>query len=233
MSRPIITIDGPAGVGKTTIAGLVAERLGLPYLDSGAMFRFLALTLGENAPNLSDAEISSICGTLNFELKGEGRNTLITCNGKPLPPQIRNENTGLLASKLATRGVVRELLRHSQQSLGKSHALVAEGRDMGTVVFPDARFKFFLEASPQVRALRRFRQLEQKGEKVDLAELEKSIAQRDVQDRQRSLAPLVPAADALIIDTSTLSPEQLLSSILAHIHANGGEIFSPKNKALL
>lgn len=216
-SLPIITIDGPAGVGKTTLATLLAEKLQIPYLDTGAMFRTLALELGENADQMDGAELLKRVGRLKFSLSGSGKETRLLCNGSELGDAIRNEKIGALASKLAKNPVIRNWLLLEQRDIANSTSLVCEGRDMGTVVFPNAENKFFLEADPLVRARRRFLQYQEKGQSADLKELENSIRQRDDQDRTRSIAPLKAAEDAIIIDTSSLEIPQLLDLMLSHI----------------
>lgn len=207
---PIITLDGPAGVGKSTLAKQVASILHIAYLDTGAMFRTLALRLGPDAETLPDEELRERCRGFRFRLEGAGEKSALLCNGEPVGDEIRTEEVGRLASRLATSPIVRDALKAAQRALGESTSLVAEGRDMGTVIFPAARFKFFLDARPEVRGLRRFQELEARGEKADLAEITEMIRQRDDMDRNRAVAPLKPAPDALIVDTSDLDVEGVL-----------------------
>ncbi len=215
--QEIITIDGPAGVGKTTIAKEVAQSLNLPYLDTGAMFRCLALKLGEEVHDQSEQSIKQQCQTWHFSLSGYGAQSSIMCNNVAIGPEIRTEAVAMLASKLGTIPIIREILKQSQRDLGQSTALVAEGRDMGTVVFPKARFKFFLGATAEIRATRRQIQLEERGHFEDLATLIEQIKMRDEQDRNRPIAPLCAAKDAITIDTSTLDIHTVLNIILTHI----------------
>lgn len=210
---PIITLDGPAGVGKSTLAKRVASLLHIAYLDTGAMFRTLALRLGPAAGALPDEELRTRCRELRFRLEGAGAETVLLCNGEPVGDEIRTEEVGRLASTIATSPVVREALKEAQRALGESTALVAEGRDMGTVIFPRARFKFFLDARPEVRGLRRFKELRAKGEEADLAEITEMIRRRDETDRNRAVAPLKPAPDARIIDTSDIDVEGVLKIV--------------------
>ena len=165
---PVVTLDGPAGVGKTTLAQQLAESLHVAYLDTGAMFRCLALKLGPGAETLPEEELREKCRQWTFSLSGKGRASAVCCNGVPIRGEVRTEQVGMLAARIATVPVVREVLREAQRAMGEATPLVVEGRDMGTVVFPDARFKFFLDASPEVRALRRLRDLAARGVEADL-----------------------------------------------------------------
>ena len=219
---PIVTLDGPAGVGKTTLARRMAESLGLAYLDTGAMFRCLALKLGPGAETLPEEELRARCGQYAFRLSGAGRGSTLFCNDVPVRGEVRTEVVGMLAARIATVPVVREALRAIQRRMGERAPLVAEGRDMGTEVFPDARFKFFLDADPEVRAVRRLRDLENRGQSADLHSLTDQIRRRDAMDRNRAVAPLRPAQDALVVDTSHLDIEGVLGVMLHHIDVHGG-----------
>ena len=232
---PIITLDGPAGVGKSTLAKRLATILGIPYLDTGAMFRTIALRLGPGAEALPEDELRARCKAFRFKLQGGGEHSVLLCNGVPVGPEIRTEEVGRLASRLATSTVVRDCLKEAQRSLGES-GLVAEGRDMGTVVFPTARFKFFLDARPEVRGMRRFEELQAKGEPADLAQITEMIRQRDDMDRNRAVAPLKPAADAVIVDTSDLGIEGVLKGLTDTVAASSERIvrevrYCPKDAA--
>ena len=219
---PVVTLDGPAGVGKTTLARRVAEGLGLSYLDTGAMFRCMALKLGAGAETLPEDELRTRCAQWTFTLTGRGQQSTLFCNGEAVRGEVRTEAVGMLAARIATVPVVREILRATQRAIGENSPLVAEGRDMGTVVFPEARFKFFLDAAPEVRAMRRLHDLEARGQSADLASLTEQIRQRDALDRNRAVAPLRPAQDSLIIDTSHLDIEGVLGVMLHHINVHGG-----------
>ena len=223
----IVTLDGPAGVGKTTLARQVAQRLGLAWLDTGAMFRSLALRLGPGADTLPENIQRASCAQWQFSLSGVGADTVLSCNGTPIGNEIRTEGVALLASRIATLPVVRQCLLQAQQEMGRRFPLVAEGRDMGTVVFPTARFKFFLDASPEVRARRRLHDLASRGEQADLQTLAEQIRQRDELDRNRPVAPLRPAPDALLLDTSELDIPGVLQRLLEHIRAKGGPMPLP------
>lgn len=205
----IVTLDGPAGSGKTTVARMVADRLGIAYLDSGAMFRAIALRLGAQSWTWSEDVLRERLAGLEFTLRGRGGAAELFLDGELLGEEIRHEEVGMWASNLARVSVVREILKQAQQRLGSGTALVAEGRDMGSVVFPRARNKFFLDAAPEERARRRWLQLKEMGVEEDLDALTANLRRRDEQDRNRSIAPLRPADDAVIIDTAGLTPEQV------------------------
>ncbi|QLA15043.1 (d)CMP kinase [Desulfolutivibrio sulfoxidireducens] len=216
-SRLVVTIDGPAGAGKTTLARRVAAALGVAYLDTGAMFRVAALRLGPDAPSWPGPAIGEALAGLSFSLRGAGSDTELLACGESAGDEIRTEAVGYLASTLATLPRVRAFLRQAQKDLGQRGSLVAEGRDMGTVVFPDASHKFFLDASPEVRAARRTAQLAAMGKPADPDEILADIRRRDEQDRNRAEAPLRPAPDAVIIDTSALDVDGVFAAIMDHV----------------
>lgn len=211
----IVTIDGPAGVGKSTLAKRLAGHLGIAYLDTGAMFRGTALALGQGAEEWPEDRLAAALAGLAFSLSGTGADSRVCLNGTCLGDEIRTEQVAMLASNVATLPAVRAFQKAAQQAIGRTTSLVAEGRDMGTVIFPQARPKFFLDASPQVRARRRFLQLREMGKSADLEEITASIVARDHQDRTRATAPLAAAPDALVIDTGPLSIDEVFAAMAA------------------
>lgn len=219
MDITIVTLDGPAGVGKTTVARALADRLGIAYLDTGAMFRSVAYAFGEGAWELPVDKLVPQLNRLDFDLEGVGSTSELLLNGYPLSPEIRSEQVGLWASHMGRIPVVRDFLRRNQQAIGRVTPLVAEGRDMGSVIFPDAPFKFFLDASIEVRAKRRFEQLRAMAMEEDLERIQAQIRIRDDQDRNRAVAPLKAAEDAVIIDTGATDVDGVLERILAVISA--------------
>jgi len=219
MGRLIVTIDGPAGVGKSTMAKRLARELGIPYLDTGAMFRATAWKLGEGSWNWDEAKLEAAMADFVFTLSGIGEDSILSLNGTPIGNEIRTEEVGMWASNVATLPVVRTFLKTAQQSLGERFSLVAEGRDMGTVIFPSAPHKFFLDASVEERAKRRWLQLQHLGKPADLEELTEQIAKRDHQDRNRAVAPLKAADDATTIDTTELNKDQVFENLVQGVRS--------------
>jgi len=213
----IVTLDGPAGVGKTSLARKVAQALGIAYLDTGAMFRVTALKLGEGAWDMPGPQLARKLSAMTFGLEGVGEESVLFCDGMPVGDEVRTEQVGMWASRVASRSEIREYQKAAQRAISVRTSLVAEGRDMGSVVFPKARHKFFLDADPRVRAERRADQLRAMGQSADLDTIEQSIRQRDDLDRNRAIAPLAPAPDAIIVDTSKLNLEQVFTRIMDEI----------------
>jgi cytidylate kinase len=210
----LITIDGPAGSGKGTIAKQLSEVLKLNYLDSGAIYRILGLHLIENNIPIDNEDlIKKSIEKANIQFSRHK----ISLNNRDVTDEIRTESIAKIASLIAANKTVREGILDLQRSFLKKPGLVAEGRDMGTVVFPEAKNKFFLTASVQERADRRYKQLISKGFDVSIADLVVEIQERDFRDINRTISPLVPAANAVIIDTTKLSPSQVVEFILGNI----------------
>ena len=217
----IVTIDGPAGVGKSTISRRVASRLGFTYLDTGAMYRAVAWYLKENKIDISNiGEIESALMRISLELlpaKHEDDDVGVLLNGKDISSLIRTPEMSMLASSVSALSPVREKLTAMQREAGENGNIVAEGRDTGTVVFPNALYKFFLDASPAARTARRARQLKERGETVDERKLLEMTIARDKQDRERAIAPLRKADDATLVDTTDLSVDQVLETVVKTI----------------
>ncbi|WP_419781369.1 (d)CMP kinase [Maridesulfovibrio sp.] len=200
----IITLDGPAGVGKSTLAKRLADRFKIAYLDTGAMFRGTAWKLGEGSWDWEADRLAEALQGLEFTLSGSGSDSCLSLNGTPLTDEIRTETVGMWASNMAKIPAVREYQKIAQRSIGDTTSLIAEGRDMGTVIFPQAPCKFFLDADLEERARRRFMQLQEMGKPAEMDELIEQIRARDDQDRNRKVAPLKPAEDSIIVDTTKL-----------------------------
>ena len=220
-SVPVITIDGPSGAGKGTVARNVAEQLGWHLLDSGAIYRVLAVATQHHHVSLDDEEpLIPMAAYLDvqFEVNSQGESKVIL-EGENVTDTIRTEEIGALASKVAAFPRVREALLRRQRAFSVAPGLVADGRDMGTVVFSNAPVKIFLTASAEERAERRFKQLKEKGFDVRIGRLLDDIRQRDERDRNREVAPLVPAEGALIIDSTDLSIQEVVNKVFSF--ANG------------
>ncbi|MEJ6656745.1 MAG: (d)CMP kinase [Pseudomonas sp.] len=211
---PVITIDGPGGSGKGTLTGMLAARLGWHLLDSGALYRVLAFAARNHGADLTNEEIlTTLAAHLDVRFVAGDKEQCIILEGEDVTRGIRTEATGAGASQIASLPAVRQALLARQKAFREAPGLVADGRDMGTVVFPDAQLKIFLTASPEIRAERRYRQLLEKGETANLAGLLDEITARDERDMNRSIAPLRPAEDAILIDSSHMSIENVLETV--------------------
>lgn len=217
---PVITIDGPSGSGKGTVAALLAAKLGWNFLDSGALYRLLAFAARNHGVDLTNEEALKLLAAhldVQFDAAKDGHGMQIILEGEEVTSAIRNEQVGAGASQVAALPAVRDALLQRQKAFREPPGLVADGRDMGTVVFPDAPLKIFLTASAEERARRRYLQLKGKGDDVNLASLLDEIRARDERDTQREVAPLKPADDAVQLDSTDLSIEQVLGQILSEV----------------
>lgn len=214
-NAPVITIDGPSGSGKGTIARLVAEALAYHLLDSGALYRLTAYAATKQGVALDDANaLGETAKNMPVSFRADADGVVPLYDDLDVGTAIRNEACGEIASKLAALPEVRAALLERQRRFLTSPGLVADGRDMGTVVFPDAKLKIFLTASAEERAKRRHQQLKQRGLSVNLRDLSCEIAQRDERDAKRAVSPLVPAEDAILIDSTQLSVADVKKQIL-------------------
>ena len=214
---PVIAIDGPSASGKGTIARRVAGVLGFHYLESGALYRVLALiSLRENS--LDEHRLVASARSMDLQFPGER----IVLSNQDVTDKIRSEDTGNRASDVARLAQVRQALLTRQRAFRQAPGLVADGRDMGTVVFPDATLKVFLTARPEIRAERRYKQLKEKGIDANLRALSRDLAERDERDAKRPVAPLVPAMDSQVLDSSALSIDEVASRIVDWYRARTG-----------
>lgn len=211
---PVITVDGPSGAGKGTISTLLAKQLKWHFLDSGAIYRVLAIASIHHQIASDDEEgLVPLASSLDVNFETIGDQCRIILEGEDVTESIRTEEVGAVASQVASLPRVREALLRRQRAFKQEPGLVADGRDMGTVVFPQAEAKIFLTASAEERAQRRYKQLKEKGHDVSITRLLADIQARDERDKNRSVAPLVPAEDALVIDSTHLSISQVLEKI--------------------
>jgi len=221
---PVVAIDGPSGSGKGTVAGLLAKRLGWNLLDSGALYRLLAFAAGNHGIDLTNEEALKVLAAhldVQFTHAKGGQGQHIILEGEDVTDVIRTEQVGAGASQVAALPAVRDALLQRQRAFLEAPGLVADGRDMGTVVFPSAPLKIFLTASAEERARRRYLQLKNKGIDSDQAQLAEEISARDERDSQRAVAPLKPAEGAILVDSTSMSIDEVVERILAEVSRLG------------
>ena len=217
MKDIIVTIDGPAGAGKTTVSRSLAKRLGYRYIDTGALYRAVALAAKRNlVQDDDDAALEKICQGLELQYVRTKKGLKLLSNGEDVTDKIRSPDITMMASAVSARSVVRRYLLDVQRAMGRQGGAVFEGRDMGTVVFPNAEVKFYLDASEKIRAKRRYIELQTKTE-LSLEEVERDLKKRDNNDSTRTEAPLKPAADAIRIDSTDMKIDEVVSKMLDHI----------------
>lgn len=220
----VIAIDGPSGAGKSTVARSLADRLGYLQIDTGAMYRALAFLITEAAIDETDMNaLRAFCNNVDIKFDLSSGIQKVIANGKDVSDLIRTADMSLVTSRIAKIRPVREAMVDAQRKMGQYGGVVLEGRDIGTVVFPDADCKFFLSATAEERANRRFIELNEKGEKMTLPETLKAVVLRDQQDSERDISPLKQAEDAILIDSSKLSVNQVIE-IMENICRNKGQL---------
>jgi len=218
MPIPVLTIDGPSGAGKGTVSRLVSKKLGWHYLDSGSIYRSLAIAIQRESVHVSDVDtIVEVASAMTLEFDC-GDELIVKLNGENITSQLGLESTGSIASQIAAYPAIRGVLLKKQQDFKQLPGLVADGRDMGTVVFPEAEYKVFLTASAEKRAARRYKQLIEKEIDANIDEITSEIEARDRRDRERETAPLAMAANALYIDSSDLTIDQVIEEVINLIH---------------
>jgi cytidylate kinase len=237
-TRLTIAIDGPAGSGKSTVARRVAALLGYLYLDSGAMYRAVALKALRHGLSLDNqVELTALTRETHIELKSptpeqeaEGLKNRVFLDSSEVTYEIRSAAVAQAASRLATIAGVRQVLVSEQQRAGQGGGVVMEGRDIGTVVFPDAELKIFLDASPETRAERRWNEHQEKGEVMTIAEVLEEVRERDKRDRERKVSPLVRAADAVLVDNTAMGIEETARLVVFLAHEQEKELVSPSGR---
>ncbi|KMK51752.1 cytidylate kinase [[Actinobacillus] muris] len=218
MTNMVITVDGPSGAGKGTLCHALAAELGFDFLDSGAIYRILALAAQqENIALDNEEQLAELARRLDVKFELVGSEIEVILNGQNVGDLIRTAQAGQNASKIAIFPNVRKALLQRQRDFRSERGLIADGRDMGTIVFPEAEIKFFLDASAEERAKRRVKQLQEKGFNANFDEILAEIKERDFRDRNREVAPLIPAKDALILDSTYLSIDEVIQKALDHI----------------
>ena len=214
MKKIVVAIDGPAGAGKSTIAKLAAEKLGYAYIDTGAMYRSVAWKFLQTGKAFDEDFISGLSKTMLIDFKPEAKINHVFVDGTEVTDAIRTPEVTAIVSRVAAIGAVREAMVDQQRRMGEAGGVLMDGRDIGTVVFPNAQLKIFLTASVEERARRRYAEMVAKGQQVDLQQLQADIAERDKQDSERAISPLRQAEDALLLDTSDMGISEVTDRIL-------------------
>ncbi len=214
MKKIVVAIDGPAGAGKSTIAKLAAEKLGYAYIDTGAMYRSVAWKFLQTGKAFNEDFISGLSKTMLIDFKPEAKINRVFVDGTEVTDAIRTPEVTAIVSRVAAIGAVREAMVDQQRRMGEAGGVLMDGRDIGTVVFPNAQLKIFLTASVEERARRRYAEMVAKGQQVDLQQLQADIAERDKQDSERAISPLRQAEDALLLDTSDMGISEVTDRIL-------------------
>ena len=218
---PVVTVDGPSGTGKGTLAQRLALTLGWHYLDSGALYRAVGWAALECDLDPGDeVALMDFLSSLNIAIEvAASGDVVVVCQGMEVSSLIRQESVGMAASQLSSNVMIRNHLFELQRSFRQGPGLVTDGRDMGTVIFPDAQFKVYLEASLQAQAQRRYKQLQQRGINANFAQIEADLIRRDQRDRERAASPTMPAADARVIDTTHMAVDEVFNSVLRLVQA--------------
>ena len=216
----VIAIDGPAGSGKSTTAKIVAEKLGISYLDTGSMYRAVTIYFIDNNYSLDSDNIDDIIDSIRIDISDESDNQPVILNGKNVTDRLRDSKISSLVSTISSNKKIRDKMVLMQREISKDKSIVVDGRDIGTVVFPDADYKFFITAGIKERALRRYHEISLKGNSIELIDIEKDIAKRDYLDSTRKNSPLKKAEDAIDIDTTHLNIDEQVNIILKTINNN-------------
>jgi CMP/dCMP kinase len=212
----VITLDGPAGAGKSTVAKELARKLCYTYLDTGALYRALAYKMVQEGVSSEDTEkFNEFCHRTRIKLENTECKMRVFVDDEEVTDKIRTEKIGSIASRVSAIPIVREILFHVQRDAGKDGSIIAEGRDMGTVIFPDAEFKFFLEADVDERVRRRCRELLEKGDPTEYEQIEDDLINRDKQDRERKISPLIPSDNAVVIDSTHMTVSDVVGKIIS------------------
>ncbi|MEK6700184.1 MAG: (d)CMP kinase [Nitrospirota bacterium] len=220
----VIAIDGPSGAGKSTVARRLAKRLGYTYIDTGAMYRAIGWKAKqEGIDPANETALAGLCGRIQVLLTNDADDPRIAVDGIDVSEAIRTPEMGMTASAVSKSPAVRARLLSLQRDLGARGGVVMDGRDIGTVVFPDADVKFYLDASPEERGRRRYRELSAKGMAVDLDRITRELRERDLQDSGRAIAPLKRAEDALLIDSSDREIDEVVEAMLANVMQKGNK----------